>query len=91
MSNSENDIATPQHAPMKQLSVIDNCLQVGGLPLTEVAKQVGKTPFYAYDRAVMASKVATLRSAMPADLHLHYAMKANPMPEVVHYLGHLVW
>ncbi|MFT4517699.1 MAG: diaminopimelate decarboxylase [Halioglobus sp.] len=77
----------PQHAPMNQFKVVDNCLQIGGLPLTEVAKQVGITPFYAYDRAVMTAQVDRLRSLLPEGVHLHYAMKANPMPGVVAHLA----
>jgi diaminopimelate decarboxylase len=72
---------------MNQFEVVDNCLQIGGMPLTDVAQQVGTTPFYAYDRRVMAAKVKSLRNALPAGIHLHYAMKANPMPEVVQHLA----
>jgi diaminopimelate decarboxylase len=50
---------------------------------------VGNTPFYAYDRTVMRSQVEQLRAALPAEIHLHYAMKANPMPEVVRYLAEI--
>jgi diaminopimelate decarboxylase len=38
----------------------------------------------------MAARVAELRKAMPAELSLHYAMKANPMPAVVEYMVGLV-
>jgi diaminopimelate decarboxylase len=56
---------------------------VGGLSLARVAAVLGQTPFYAYDRAVIQARVATLRQALPAGIELHYAMKANPMPAVV--------
>jgi diaminopimelate decarboxylase len=72
---------------MNQFKVVDNCLHVGGQPLTEIARQVGKTPFYAYDSTVMRAQVEKLRAALPPGIHLHYAMKANPMPEVVQYLA----
>ena len=87
MNDTKLDNAPPQHAPMNQFEVVDNCLQIGGLPLTEVVDRVGQTPFYAYDRQVMAAKVETLRNALPAGIHLHYAMKANPMPDVVRHLA----
>ena len=35
----------------------------------------------------MRTQVEQLRAALPAEIHLHYAMKANPMPEVVRYLA----
>ena len=80
----------PLHAPMMQFPVVGGCLQIGGMPLTELARKVGRTPFYAYDRKVMADRVAALRRHLPRTVHLHYAMKANPMPEVVAHLAQLV-
>lgn len=79
--------APPQHAPMRQFPVIDDCLQVGGIPLTRLAQRVGRTPFYAYDRAAISARVAELRSQLPAGVLLHYAVKANPMPAIVHHLA----
>jgi len=79
----------PQHAPMDQFEVADNCLQVGGKALTQVAAELGHTPFFVYDRAVIEAQVDVLRATMPQQLHLHYAMKANPMPEVVALLAGL--
>ena len=72
---------------MDQFPVINNCLQIGGQSLTEVAKSVGSTPFFAYDTRVMTSQVEKVRAALPPGIHLHYAMKANPMPGVVRHLA----
>ena len=80
----------PVHAPMTQFFVVDDCLQVGGVPLTELAQRVGRTPFYAYDRKLITQRVAHLRKNLPASVNLHYAIKANPMPEVVKHLAALV-
>jgi diaminopimelate decarboxylase len=87
MTKSQGVADTPRHAKMNQFEVVDNCLQIGGQPLTEIARTVGKTPFYAYDKAVMSAQVESLRAALPAGIHLHYAMKANPMPAVVRHLA----
>ena len=89
MSTVESPRAKPQHTAMDQFQVKDNCLQIGGQPLTAVAQQVGSTPFYAYDSAVMTAQVERLRAALPPGIHLHYAMKANPMPAVVQHLAKL--
>lgn len=70
--------------------VVDNCMQIGGIPLTRLAEQIGSTPFYAYDRKLISERVAQLRAVLPADVHLHYAIKANPMPDVVQHLSGLV-
>lgn len=82
--------AAPQHAPMDQFLARDGVLQIGGQPLTRLADRVGRTPFYAYDRALLTRRVAELRAAMPEKLELHFAMKANPMPAVVAHLATLV-
>lgn len=80
----------PEHAPLVQFSVQDDCLQIGGISLTRLARRVGATPFYAYDRQKITERIALLRQHLPAEIHLHYAMKANPMPAVVQHLAGLV-
>lgn len=72
---------------MDQFAVLNNCLQIGSRSLTALADEVGHTPFYAYDRSVMSRQVAKLRSELPEGLHLHYAIKANPMQGVVNHLA----
>lgn len=80
----------PVHAPMEQWPVVDDCLVVGGMPLTRLAQRVGRSPFYAYDRRLLAERVGLLRRHLPAEIKLHYAIKANPMPAVVGHLAGLV-
>jgi len=80
----------PQHAPMNQFPVVDNCLTVGGCSITDIATEIGSTPFYVYDSNLMTKRVGELRSTLPEQIHLHYAMKANPMPAVVNHLTSLV-
>ena len=58
--------------------------------MPELAAQAGQTPFYAYDRSVMTRKMRELRAALPREVHVHYAMKANPMPAVVRHMLDLV-
>jgi len=78
------------HSPMAQFPVIDGCLSVGGIPLTQLAARVGQTPFYAYDRRLLDERVALLRRTLPSAIELHYAIKANPMPAVVQHMAGLV-
>ncbi|OON59502.1 pyridoxal-dependent decarboxylase, exosortase A system-associated [Massilia sp. KIM] len=80
----------PKHAPLTQFEVVDDTLVVGGVPLPRLAARVGSTPFYAYDRARLTERVALLRRHLPPEIHLHYAMKANPMPAVVQHMATLV-
>ncbi len=80
----------PQHVPSPYYEVDGDCLLVGGRRLTELVAEIGHTPFYVYDRAVMDRRVQELRAALPAGLKLHYAIKANPMPAVVEHLARQV-
>ncbi len=80
----------PVHAPLDQFPSEAGELLVGGHRLSLLAERVGQTPFYAYDRAALRARVAGLRQALPQAIKLHYAMKANPMPAVVGFMGGLV-
>jgi diaminopimelate decarboxylase len=81
-------ISVPPHAPHPWFGVDGDCLTIGGRRIVDLAAQAGRTPFYVYDRGVMTRKVGELRAMLPREVHLHYAMKANPMPAVVrHMLG----
>ena len=80
----------PVHAAIDQFEVRDGQLCIGGQPLTRIAERVGRTPFYAYDRGLLRRRVAELRAALPRQIKLHYAMKANPMPAVVGLMAGLV-
>ncbi len=82
--------ARPKHAPLVQFPVRHDCLQIGGIPLTRLAQRIGRTPFYAYDRQLITDRIAFLRHHLPEEIHLHYAMKANPMPAVVQHMAGLV-
>jgi len=68
----------------------EGCLQIGGQSLTRLADRIGQTPFFAYDRRLIAERVALLRRHLPDKVHLQYAVKANPMPAVVQHLKPLV-
>ena len=82
--------AQPCHWPIRSFPVIDDCVQIGGMPLTRLAARVGQTPFYAYDRRLLDERVARVRRTLPAAIDLHYAVKANPMPALVQHLARRV-
>ncbi len=77
----------PRHADMSQFAQDGGELMVGGLPLSRLAARVGQTPFYAYDRDLLAQRITELRNTLPAGVQLHYAMKANPMPALVSFIA----
>lgn len=71
---------------MTQFPIVEGELIIGGKPVSQLAAELG-TPFYAYDRTVIDARVTALRAALPAAIKLHYAIKANPMPELVRHMA----
>ncbi|MBJ6123170.1 pyridoxal-dependent decarboxylase, exosortase A system-associated [Sphingomonas mollis] len=47
------------------------------------------TPVFVYDAAIVAARIARFRAAMPA-VDLHYAIKANPHPDLLAAIAPLV-
>ena len=79
-----------KHVPMTQFPLSEDCLQIGGMSLSQLAQRVGTTPFYAYDRQLITNRVALLRKYLPPEVQIRYSMKANPMPAVVQHLATIV-
>lgn len=79
----------PVHAEQRAFETADNQLMVGKVPVESLVAKANGRPFYAYDRNIMERTVHSLRDAMPERISLHYAMKANPMPEVVAHMATL--
>jgi diaminopimelate decarboxylase len=46
-----------------------------------------QTPAFVYDRAIVSARIARLRAALPGGVDIHYAMKANPLPELVKWMS----
>ena len=61
-------------------------LAVAGRPASAWVAEAG-TPLFLYDRAIIAARIADLRAALPGAVALHYAIKANPLPELVAWMG----
>ena len=86
-----NTLKTPPvHCPADQFPTHKGELMIGGLPLTRLVARTGRTPFYAYDKGLLTKRVEQLRTALPTQIKLHYAMKANPMPALVGHMARLV-
>src|SRR5262245_48291416 len=65
-------------------------LSIGGVAVGRLAERAGSTPFFAYDRAALTQRVKLVKAALPSDIHLSYAVKANPMPAVLQHMASLV-
>lgn len=83
-------MSLPRHAPLTQFDIVNDELHLGETPLRRLAEQVGRTPFYAYDRRAMDRRIEQLRSALPTEIKLHFAVKANPMPALVGFMAQRV-
>ncbi len=68
----------------------DGSLLVGGRTANELVEAAGGTPLFAYDSAVIRAQVAQFRRAMPSDVALHYAVKANPYAPLLELMSGLV-
>jgi diaminopimelate decarboxylase len=75
-----------QHARLEHIKSRDGEFLINDIPIRLLTERVGGTPFYAYDRAELNARAARLRDALPDEIRLHYALKANPMPALA---GHL--
>lgn len=65
-------------------------LLVAGRPAEDWVVEAGDTPLFLYDRALLTARVQAFRAVMPQGLQLHYAVKANPMPELLAHMAGLV-
>lgn len=68
----------------------DGMLLIGGDRADTLADMAGDTPLFVYDSAMLTARVAEWRAAMPADVQLHFAMKANPYAPLLAYMARLV-
>ncbi|WP_447764040.1 pyridoxal-dependent decarboxylase, exosortase A system-associated [Sphingopyxis panaciterrae] len=68
----------------------DGMLLIGGDRAEALADVAGDTPLFVYDSAMLTARVAEWRAAMPAEVQLHYAMKANPYAPLLAYMAQLV-
>ena len=69
---------------------IDGELAIAGRPASAWVRDAGDTPLFVYDRGLIAARIAAVRAALPAEVALHYAIKANPLAELVRWLAPLV-
>ena len=69
---------------------IDGELAIGGRKASDLVAEAGDTPLFVYSRDMLNARMAALRAAMPESLAIHYAVKANPHPDVIAHMAGLV-
>ena len=78
--------ALTHHFPLDFFNVKDHCLLIGNKNFMDILAPHADLPAYIYDRSVIKKKIALLRKYLPGRIHIHYAIKANPMFEVVDFV-----
>lgn len=68
----------------RYFSINDGELQVGGLPISEIVREVG-TPVFVYDSSVLETKLRLLRAALPSRFQISFSVKANPAQEILKF------
>lgn len=79
--------AAPAHAPLWGFAIENNQVVIDGRAISDIAAEAGKTPFYIYSKHLIADRISALRANLPNALKLHYAIKANPLPEIVAFIA----
>ncbi len=69
---------------------IDGELAVDGHKASALVAQAGSTPLFVYSAELLRQRVAQLRAAMPDQIALHYAVKANPYKPLLQVMSQLV-
>jgi diaminopimelate decarboxylase len=67
----------------------DGMLTIAGRRADALVAEAGDTPLFVYDLALAVAKIARFRAAFD-DVHLHYAMKANPYAPLLRHVGRSV-
>lgn len=63
-------------------------LAIGGKTASALAEAQG-TPLFVYSGNLIKARMAALKRLMPEDLHIHYAVKANPFPPLLELMAEL--
>jgi diaminopimelate decarboxylase len=58
-------------------------MTIGNRRCEDLIAEAGATPLFVYEMDIIRTRVATLRAALPEIVGLHYAIKANPLPDLV--------
>ena len=69
---------------------IDGELAIAGRKVGEWIEQAGGTPLFVYSADMIRRRLADLRCAMPEQLGIHYAIKANPYAPILKLMSGMV-
>ena len=67
-------------------SIEDNCLVIGEKKFLDIINGNPDRPAFIYSTDIIRKKVALLRRALPDSMRINFAIKSNPMAEVVNFI-----
>lgn len=73
-----------------QFKAIDGILSIDGQKVDALAANAGETPLFVYSSRMIAERVRVLRAALPSEVQVHYALKANPFLPLIKVMSELV-
>ena len=65
-------------------------LQVDSEDVRNLVDRAGGTPLFVYSSEMLRARVARLRAVLPPQVHVHYAIKANPFSPLLQVMSELV-
>lgn len=71
-------------------AMIDGQLAIAGRKAQDLVAEAGRTPLFVYSADRIRRRVGDLLHALPAQVALHYAVKANPYQPVLQLMAELV-
>ena len=71
-------------------AMIDGQLAIGTRTASALVGEAGQTPVFVYSSAMIKRRVRELLSALPSQVAVHYAVKANPFHPVLQLMSELV-
>lgn len=65
-------------------------LAISGRPAGDLVGEAGRTPLFVYSKGMIEQRLADLRAAMPEQLKINYAIKANSFAPLLEFIAPLV-
>lgn len=62
-------------------------LAIGGRSADDLVAEAGGTPLFGYDSRIIGRQIERFRAAIPQDVALHYAVKANPYAPLLSWIA----
>lgn len=86
--------AKPKTKPLGPIpagyKALDGELAIGGHKASDLVEAAGRTPLFVYSKAHLDARIAHLRAALPKQIGINYAVKANPHGQVIAHMEGLV-